>query len=223
LAARPMTGSTLEGDGPATAEARIRVTSVSDPEDVDTSDQDFTIGGGKISLTSPDGGDTWPIGSLQAIQWTSSGFTGKVKIELSRDGGTTWKTLVGSTANDGEHVWKVTGAATTEARIRVSSLVDSGAEDTSEAYFRIGGGTLSLTSPNGGETSFIGNVQTIRWNSSGFQDKVKIELSRMGECRGRLSLEARPMTGSIDGRSRLPLRPRPEFGSAASVIRAFTL
>jgi len=34
--------------------------------------------------------------------------SGKVRIELSRDGGATWKALANSTANTGALSWKVT-------------------------------------------------------------------------------------------------------------------
>ena len=54
------------------------------------SNANFTIGGGSLTVTAPNGGETWPIGSSRTIQWTSTGLTGNVKIEVSRNGGTSW-------------------------------------------------------------------------------------------------------------------------------------
>lgn len=165
--------------GPATIQARIRVSDKHDRNATDMSDADFRIGGGTITVTSPNGGETWPIGSTQTIRWIPSGFGDKVTIELSRDGGSSWKKLHDAKSNDGAYSWNVDGPATMRARIRVSED-GSDVTDTSDKDFRIGGGSISVTSPNGGEAWRIGSTQTIRWVPDGFSDKVVIELSRDG-------------------------------------------
>jgi len=63
--------------------------------------------------------------------------SGKVRIELSRDGGATWKVLFNDTANTGVKSWKVTKPATTQARIRVSSVLTPSVRDTSDGNFII--------------------------------------------------------------------------------------
>jgi hypothetical protein len=133
-----------------------------------------------IAITSPNGGEIWPIGSSRALQWASGGFTGNLKIEVSRDGGTAWALVKGKTANSGTFSWTVTGPATTQARVRVTSLTDPTVADASDANFTIGGGSLAVTTPNGGETWPIGSLQAIQWTSSGLTGKVKIEISRDG-------------------------------------------
>jgi len=91
---------------------------------------------GQITVQIPNGGETWPINSKKTIRWTSSGVSGNVRIDLSRDGGTNWETPFASVANDGSQQWKVTGPATTQGRIRVCDL--SGPVcDTSDANFTI--------------------------------------------------------------------------------------
>ncbi len=119
--------------GPATTQARIRVTSVTDPAVGDASNANATIGGGSITVASPNGGETWPIGSVQNISWTSSGLIGNVKIEVSRNGGTSWASITGSTPNDGAHAWTVKGPATIQARIRVTSVTDPTVADVSNS------------------------------------------------------------------------------------------
>jgi len=164
--------------GPHSTQVRIRVTRLGDASS-DTSDGSFTIGG-SVTVTAPNGGETWPIGSLRNITWTPSTLTGSVKIELSRNAGTTWSTIIGNTPNDGSYTWTVTSSASTRSRIRVTSLTDPAATDSSNADFTIGGGSLSVSAPNGGENWAIGNTQTISWTSSGLTGNVKIELSRNG-------------------------------------------
>ncbi len=72
-----------------------------------------------IAVVMPAGGESWQIGSSQSITWTSSGLAGNVDVLLSRDGGLTWETLAGNTANDGTEPWTVTGPAAVQARVRV--------------------------------------------------------------------------------------------------------
>ena len=119
--------------GKATTQARIRITSVTEPTVLDVSDADFTIGGGSLNVTSPNGGEIWRIGSSHPIQWTSSGLTGNVKIQVSRNGGASWSLITASTANDGRFNWIVTGKATTQARIRITSVTDPTVSDVSDA------------------------------------------------------------------------------------------
>jgi hypothetical protein len=94
-----------------------------------------------ITVTAPNGGETWPLGSTQTITWTSTGLTGNVKIQLSRDGGVTWPTTIAaSTPNDGTHPWMVSGAASTRARVRITSTATGRTRVTgaSNANFTLG-------------------------------------------------------------------------------------
>src|SRR5688500_15680755 len=78
-------------DGPATNRARIRVCTVSAPLVCDKSDRNFRIGAGALTVVTPDGGESWEIGTTHRIEWTSSGAVGSnVSVELSRDAGASW-------------------------------------------------------------------------------------------------------------------------------------
>jgi uncharacterized repeat protein (TIGR01451 family)/uncharacterized repeat protein (TIGR02543 family) len=90
-----------------------------------------------ITVTSPNGAENWNVGSIQTITWTSSGITGGVSIDISRDGGSSWSEIITSTANDGSQSWTVAGPATTQARIRVRSTSDGGIRDMSNGNFNI--------------------------------------------------------------------------------------
>jgi len=92
--------------------------------------------GAQITVQTPKAGEAWYINRNVTIRWASRGLSGNVKIELSRDGGISWATLLPSTPNDGDQTWKVTGPATRQGRIRVCDL--SGAVcDTNDANFTI--------------------------------------------------------------------------------------
>ena len=77
---------------------------------------------GSITVTSPAGGEQWANNSTHNIMWTWTGVAGNVNIQLSRNGGSTWTTIVGNTANDGIQSWKVKRPSTNTARIRICSV-----------------------------------------------------------------------------------------------------
>jgi len=92
--------------------------------------------GAQITVVSPNGGEVLHINHNVTLKWTSSGLSGNVNIDLSRDGGSNWAPILSSTPNDGKQVWRVTGPATTLGRIRVCNLGGTVC-DTSNANFTI--------------------------------------------------------------------------------------
>ncbi|RMG53069.1 MAG: hypothetical protein D6723_07770 [Acidobacteria bacterium] len=93
-----------------------------------------------ITVIAPNGGETWSIGSAATIQWSTSGqlpSIDNVTIQLSRDGGATFQTIIASTPNDGAHSWSVTGPATTEAVIKILDALDATIWDISDGTFII--------------------------------------------------------------------------------------
>jgi len=90
-----------------------------------------------ITVTSPNGGENWKIGSTRTVTWQSSGVTGDVHIAISCDGGSSWFDIITDTANDGSESWIVTVPATAQARARVMSVSDSNIWDISDGNFVI--------------------------------------------------------------------------------------
>jgi hypothetical protein len=69
------------------------------------------------------GADPMPVavnGDAYPIAWFA-GDPAPVDIELSRDDGQNWETLVAGATNDGAWDWNVTGPATDSARLRLKS------------------------------------------------------------------------------------------------------
>jgi RPA family protein len=126
---------------PATSSARIKVVSVANEAIFDMSDTNFIITAAlpasSITVAIPNGPPvSWAVGSTQTITWTSVSVTGKVDIQLSRDGGP-WTTIISSTTNTGSRAWTVTSPKTTQAKIKVVSIANRAIFDVSDAYFTI--------------------------------------------------------------------------------------
>jgi hypothetical protein len=125
--------------GPASTNCRVRISALTGGAS-DISNTPFTItdtSSGSITVLTPNGSEVWPRNQSREIRWSSSGVSGNVKIELSRDGGRSWTTLFASTANDGSEFWQVTGPATRAALIRVSSVNNPSVQDRSDVVFTI--------------------------------------------------------------------------------------
>jgi hypothetical protein len=93
-----------------------------------------------VTVTSPNGGETWDIGSSYDITWTASDDVGVTSIDilLSSDGGATFPhTIATGETDDGIYSWLVDVAPTTQAGIKViayDATANSG-EDASDADF----------------------------------------------------------------------------------------
>jgi hypothetical protein len=58
-----------------------------------------------ITVTAPNGGESFLVGSGQTISWTSVGTIGNVRIELSANNGAAWTDVTAGTVNDGSYPW----------------------------------------------------------------------------------------------------------------------
>jgi hypothetical protein len=155
----------------------IRV-SETDGSPVDTSDNSFSIVPiPTITVTSPNGGENWMVGSAQNITWTSIGTVGNVKIEYSTNNGTNWTEITASTGNDGTHPWTVPDAVSSQCLIRVSDTSGSPSDISDNVFSIVPIPTITVTSPNGGENWMVGSVHNITWTTTGTVGNIKIEYS----------------------------------------------
>jgi len=163
--------------GPDTSNAVLRVTSLDNASVTASSMSSFSIVTPTITVTSPNGGQRWFTGSVQPITWSAKGFDGGVRIELTRDGGTTWEILFDRTENDGLQEWLTSGVNASAARIRITALGQPQVTDQSDGPFSIATPTVSVGAPNGGQTWLLGTTQTVTWHSVGVIGGIDIELS----------------------------------------------
>jgi Bacterial Ig domain/Divergent InlB B-repeat domain len=154
---------------PTTSAARVRVTSVDTPA-TDIGNSAFSIVAPAVTVTAPNTNVNWVIGSSRNVTWTHNlGTAESVRIELSRDGGSTWEIVspsVQNTANtSGSFDWVVTGPVTAAARMRVAWAQNTAVADISNVAFRIGS-SITVTAPNTAETWGAGSTRTVTWNHS---------------------------------------------------------
>ncbi len=124
------------------ANMRVQVVSDAQPAVNDVSNADFSIQPATITLTRPNGGESFMVCHAETLRWSSVGVAGNVRIELNRSypsGG--WETLYGSAINDGMEVWTVTSPAAAAARLRIIG-VSNAVGDTSATNFTIIPSTL---------------------------------------------------------------------------------
>jgi hypothetical protein len=100
-----------------------------------------------ITLTSPNGGQTWMAGTMHAITWVSQNDPGDtVRIELWI-GGRKLMTLASSTANDGVFEWKLPSTLIPARiyQIKIVSCSDPTVSDMSDGFFSIIGASKAIS------------------------------------------------------------------------------
>jgi len=132
---------------------------------------------GTITITSPNGGETWEPGTVHDITWSNPGGTGTVTITYSNNNGQTWSNVALGIPPTGTHGWTLPVLTSSSCLARI--VRNRGTQtDTSDSTFTIGQTpTITVTSPNGGENWLIGSTHEITWSSTGALGNVKIELS----------------------------------------------
>jgi hypothetical protein len=184
---------------------RLRISDAADGIPTDLSDQTFSIlAQPTIRVVAPNGGERILAGSSYAISWVTSGGAAKmlakrgalttattdgiqdnpgiqnVKLEYTADGGTSWNVITASTANNGNYIWNpVPNVNSALCRVRVSNAIDGIPSDVSDTVFVIYNQisqSITVNSPNGGESFAAGGSTNITWNSSGVA-AVSIDLT----------------------------------------------
>lgn len=99
------------------------------------------------TLVSPNGGNKWTVGNLEAIEWNSDDIEdanlkeNPVTIEYSTDS-KNWMLIAVNETNDGNYEWKVPGINSTTVKVRItaSDAVGNKASDESDSVFSIKAG-----------------------------------------------------------------------------------
>src|SRR5262249_18601260 len=96
-------------------------------------------------MLSPNGGETWQVGSARAFVWTSDCYTGNVRIDVSKSGPAgPWTTLLPSTPSDGQEMWLVRPEDAGWTHARVVAVPSGPPTDASDAAFS----AVSASTPN---------------------------------------------------------------------------
>jgi hypothetical protein len=177
---------------------RIRVKSGPSITYSDQSDANFTISAPSITVTAPNGGDSWIVGTTHAITWQTAGSVPTVRVDYSVDDGAMWVSVAAAISNTGTYSWVVPATRSATCRVRVSDAVDGVPQDLSDAAFAIGDEGMTVTSPNGGEWWLPGSSHNITWQSVGSIANVKIDLSADGGTSWQTLLASFPNSGSYN-------------------------
>jgi len=166
----------------------------------DTSDAPFTIS--ELTLTAPNGFESWGAGSTQNITWNAPGMTGSMQITL-------WQSasLVGVIANGvdptaGFYAWTVgdyiggTAAPGSDYTVKIEETISAVSDESDDPFFISALGSITVTSPNGGENWGIGTIQNITWTSTGVTGSLVIGLLKDGAWIGVIVDEYDPASGS---------------------------
>ncbi len=114
--------------------------------------QQVTVAG--ITVSSPNGGESWCAGTAHNITWTSLGIT-TVKIEISSNGGSSYSLLTsGISAATGSWLWDIPSGqiAGNQYKIKVTDESNTNRKDESNANFTIASG-LSITAQPQSQTT----------------------------------------------------------------------
>ena len=112
---------------------RVRGSDASNPAVSDISDGVFTVFIRSLTLTQPNGGETWRSGNQQNIQWT---YSNDILIEYSTDSGTSWMMITQSTpAANGQYSWTVPAVSSGNCRVKISGVSNPAINDISDNDF----------------------------------------------------------------------------------------
>jgi len=173
----------------------------------DVSNGPFEISGSSppptVSITSPNGGEQWLAGTTHTVTWTASNPVGEVGIYLDK-GGVIQTGIDYVSMAAGSTDWSIPAFVGDGSDYTIRILfTDNGAytEDSSDAPFQISGSatfpTLTVTSPNGGETWTAGNTHVVTWTSTNTIGDVSVNLLKAENFLATIGFA--PMsTGSVE-------------------------
>ena len=187
----------ISSTGSTGSDFKVGIQSISQPVIKDVSDAYFTVTSGttspaSITVTSPNGGESWKRGTTHTVTWDYTGSPGSnVKIMLYKAGtyvGTIADSAPTGSGGKGSYTWPIssTGSTGSDFKVGIQSISQPAIKDVSDNYFTFTSGTTSpasitVTSPNGGETWQRATSHAITWSYMGSPGStVKIVLLKGG-------------------------------------------
>ena len=157
---------------------KVSVQSISQPSVKDTSNSYLTLTPAgttipSITVTAPNGGDSWQRGTSHTVTWDYTGSPGPaVKIMLVKgttEVGTITASTSSGTGGKGSYSWPISSSGSTgsDYKVSVQSISQPAIKDTSNSYFTLAKAitntpvptptplsisTITVTSPNGKES-----------------------------------------------------------------------
>ncbi len=201
------TAGTLEDgtEAPSGSDYTVKIVVDSDRDTYDFSDENFTITGGSLRITSP-GAQTWYKWESKTITWEASGNLASNLIISLFDNGEFYKRI----ASDidpaaGSFQWEVgkmedgTYAAPSSLyTIKIVVDADRDVYDFSSPYLAIYNSRIKVTSPRKNSEWNMGETLNITWDVTGkIPGKVIISLCEHGNFYKRIASNVDPAAGSF--------------------------
>jgi len=161
----------------ANDQAKIRISSNSNPAITDESDNVFTVKLADNYIYGPYTGQVFYSGSQINVLWFSN--SNPVNIDLSSDRGNTW-TQVATNVNGGSFKFTAPQLNSAECRIKLTDVTNSSVISKSQVFSILPAPRITVLSPNGGEEWVFKGNNNISWSGSGIASYVVIELSPNG-------------------------------------------
>ncbi len=162
--------------GTTSSTSRFRILSDATPTVGDTTNASLYIC--NLSLSAPDGGQSWGIGSRQTISWTNANLAGNISLYLRRTPTSTLEVIATNITNTGSRVWTVTGPVTSTARILVRNVACIVADSSSSTFSIFQPPKITVTSPNGAELWQGGTIHNVTWTALSISGTVVVQINR---------------------------------------------
>ncbi len=179
--------------------AQVRVLDAADTLATSDASAEFAILDRTLAVDSPDLGVVWSEGTTQTIAWTVDGPVDSVAIEFRRSPLDGYEQIARRRASAGSYSWSVAGvtADAPEAQVRVretATRIDPVAGVS--PVFTIQNRTLAITAPVAGEEISERAPYTIRWQSAGRIDNVRVEYRLQSAAPWQEIAASAPNTGA---------------------------
>ncbi|NOR45885.1 MAG: hypothetical protein GQ534_09895, partial [Candidatus Delongbacteria bacterium] len=154
---------------------KIKITSIDYDIINDLSDNTFEILIGAVSVLTPNGGGILTRDSQFEITWIDN-ITEEINIELYQND-VYHSDIITSTASDGSYLWNIANDIYgSNFQVKISSITfPLMINDTSDGYFTISEGVITVLTPNGGENIERESQFEITWTNE-ILEEIKIEL-----------------------------------------------
>lgn len=152
---------------------------------------------GTITVTSPNGGESWNSCTPKNITWSANATSGFFNIYYSLDNGSSWVGIATSfQTSSGSFPWNLPNVSSVNCLVKVEDALATSTFDVSNSVFIINGALIVL-SPNGGENYITGSTQNIVYSYlGGTVNNIKIEYSFGASTSWNLITSSTPANGS---------------------------
>ncbi len=149
-----------------TSQALVRVRDRADTSVSDASDAPFAIVRASVRIVSPNGGEEYELGDPIVVQWQSANVQW-LRIEYSRDAGTSWRTVLDSVdASLGTASFVPPGGITEGGFVRAVDVERPRIRDVSDERFSLlPSPSIVIYSPSDGDEFVRGAKTIISWEA----------------------------------------------------------